>query len=127
MEHQVAALSDGIRAALKRLGDAEEANTRRIADLERRLSAKVTDTVEGTMSDRLARLEAAVDAKVRDDVLPTLQATVEASSRGWLVPFIVMAAVLAVAMCINFRYIRWLVKRETGLDLGFGFSPTKKY
>jgi hypothetical protein len=127
MEHQLASVNDGIRVALRRLGDAEESNKRRIEELERRLDVKVEDAVEGTLSERLARLEVQMNAKLTNDVLPQLQESVSSSSRGWIIPFIILGVILLIGFGVGLRNIRWLVKRQTGVDFGLGYSPQKKY
>ena len=126
MEHQLSAVNDGIKAALKKLTEAEESNKRRIEELEKRMSEKVSNTVEGSIADRLVRLEAQMDAKLKNDVLPQLQESVSSSSRTWFIPFLILCIILLCGFSISYRQIRWLVKQQTGLDLPFGYSPQKK-
>jgi hypothetical protein len=191
MEHQLAAVHDGIKATLKKLGDAEESNKRRIEEIERKLAAKVADTIEGSITERLAKLEQQVDSKVsssidgsmaqrlaqveakvssavdssvaqrlakleqqvdskvastvegnmaqrlarveqqmesrmRDEYLPRMEASLNSSSRSWLIPFLVILAVLIVGFGYGYRKIRYLMKQQ-GIDFGLGYSPTKKY
>ncbi len=126
MEHQLSAVHDGIKSTLKKLVEAEESNKKRIEELEKRMQTKVTDTIEDSIAQRLTKLEAQVDAKLQNDVLPQLKETVNASSTNWLIPFVILTTILIFGFCFSYRQIRWLVKQQTGLDLPFGFSPTKK-
>lgn len=127
MEHQLASLNDGIRAALRKLSEAEESNKRRIEELERRLSTKVEDAVEGSVTERLKKLEVQMDARLANDVLPQLQESLSSSSRGWIIPFVILVVILLIGFGVGLRNIRWLVKRQTGVDFGLGYSPQKKY
>lgn len=130
MEHQLSALNDGVKATLKKLTEAEESNKKRIEELEKRMAIKVSDTVEGSVSERLVRLEAQMDAKLKNDVLPQLQETVSSSSRSWLIPFVVLCAILLCVFACFYRKIRLIVKQQAGVDLPssvFGYSPNKRY
>ncbi len=127
LEHQLAAVHDSIKVTLRKLGEAEESNKRRIEELERRLNEKVADKVEGSIAERLARVEAALEAKLKNDVLPQLQETVSSSSRTWLIPFLVLGVLLLLGFAYFFRSIRWLIKRETGMDLGLGYGKNVRY
>jgi hypothetical protein len=116
MEHQLSALHDSTKATLRKLGEAEESNKRRIEELERKMAAKVADTVEGSIAERLARVEvaltAALDAKLAGSVLPALEASVGASSRGWLLPFIALSLTLVAAFAFAYTRYRQLRKQH---------------
>jgi hypothetical protein len=191
MEHQLSAVQDGIRANLKKLAEAEESNKRRIEEIERKLSAKVADTIEGSITERLARLEQQVDSKVassidgnlaqrlaqvegkvasavdssvtqrlmkleqqldskvastidggmaqrlakleqqvdsrmRDEYIPRMEASMNSSSRSWLIPFLVILAIVLGGFGYGYGKIRHILKVQ-GIDFGLGYSPTKKY
>ena len=94
-----AAIRDSIKHTIKKMQKQEQDNLRRIEQLEERLAAKVSDTVDGTMSERLERLESKVLSNVQERF--TAQETavkqqVEQAKAsgggggGWVMPFIVL-------------------------------------
>ena len=125
MEHQLSSVNDGIKVALKKLTDQaraleeqEASNAARIAELEKSVFAKVASEVDSSIAARLTKLEGAVDAslqakldsKLQSDVLPHIESRVESSSRSWLLPFAVLAALILALAAFGYSKYRYMMK-----------------
>lgn len=128
LEHQLSAISDSLRSALKRLQEQEDASAKRIDELERKIREKVEDKVnkqvdskldEGVAS-RLAKLEGMVaaavnnnlDSRMKSDVMPELESRVrsmQASAAGSSMYIYAAIAAMAAVMCVLscFAYVKY--------------------
>lgn len=128
MEHQLTAMEDSLKIAMKKLADAEKDNTRRIEELEKRLGAKVAQQVEGAVDNsvaaRLSRLEAGltesvgskVNRAIANDLMPKVAATAAehaaAHGRNWLLPFVGLSVLMVASSVWGFRTWAKLRKLE---------------
>ncbi len=102
LEHELSKLDDGVKAALKRLQDAERENTRRIEELERRVGEAVATKVEDGLNTRIGRLEGVVATSV--------DARVRAHGYAWMLPFGGLAVAMAGVTALGYKKYRKLLK-----------------
>jgi len=110
-------------AALTKLSGQEDALTKRLQELEAKVTGSVADAVSGridaSLTERLAKLEQLVnqqlDRRLAQD-LPTLETrllqSTATSSRSWMLPFAGLAVLLLVAGAVAFNRYRFLLKRS---------------
>ena len=104
---RLASLEDSLKTALKKLADTERDNTKRIADLEGKLTDKVQKHVDGAIEKNINSIKESVKESVIDGVQAKVESLSEISAkagRSWVFPFIILVIVLlAMAGCF-FRF-----------------------
>jgi hypothetical protein len=97
---RLSALDDSIKVALKKMGESDKEQQRRISELEARVGAKVTKEVEeklgsgaGAAAAELGSRLASIEKKVSSEVLPQV-AAIASKGSGWVKPFVGLAVVV---------------------------------
>jgi len=129
LEHELASITESLKAAVKRVEGAEADVARRVEEIERRLAIKVDEKLAGKLDDGVASrlnkldgvvaaaVDSATDAKVRA-LLPGLEksaaARAAAGGAGWL-GWAVGALFLLVLALAGAAYAKYRQMRKTHL------------
>jgi hypothetical protein len=95
---------------MKKFGETDAANIKRLDALEERIGGKVAASVEsaldGSVATRLKHLEAQLDAKTSATLsseIGKVHGAMAASGRSWVLPFGVLLALLAAMFAYGAR------------------------
>lgn len=114
LEHQLTAVNDGLRAALKKLEAAEADNKRRIDELEKRVAGMVTNQVDVSIGSRIKTLEdymtRSVDAKLQQEFMPNISSQLQSSSRTWMIALGALTLVVLLALAYFRQQVRKIMK-----------------
>ena len=121
LDHQLAAINDGLRATIKKLQGQEDKSADRIAQLEERLGVELNERMEGVegqlidhLQDKAEETEQAIRKGINSVAAKAKEVAEKATAAtgGWKLPFVVLLVVLAVAGFFVYSKYKQLMKRH---------------